>query len=109
MNNDQLAKVSTLDRYEQDVEDWAVQLEQIRGAIDYAENTGDIANGAMSARKTIADLLGEIEQARHFITVKRHAIPQETYVSTSFENDPSETQIDVLREDLHSQDEGTDR
>ena len=110
MNNEELAKVPTFERFEADLEDWIPALQQAISSIDYLENTGDIANGAMSARKALAGVIREMENARHFITVKRNAIKQIVLrkvtadVDTLFD-DPRTAQLERLPEDLRLQDE----
>ena len=105
MDETQLAKIPTIDRFEADLDDFEQQLEQARAAIDYGENTGD-PNGFISARKSIADVLEQIQNARHFITVKRHAIKQDTIrrvtadVDTLFDGTAP---LEALQEDLHLQ------
>jgi hypothetical protein len=75
MDDEQLAKIPALDRFEADIHDWEEALNRIRSAIDYAETTLD-PNGFIAARKEIAGILQEIENARHFIRVKHAAAKQ---------------------------------
>lgn len=110
MEDSELATVPTLERFEADLEDWIPALQQAISSIDYLENTGDIANGTISARKTVAGVIQEMENARHFIAVKRNAIRQIVLrrvtadVDTLFD-DPRTAQLETLQEDLRQQDE----
>jgi hypothetical protein len=86
MNDNELSKVPTLDRYEADLEDWELQLNQIRELIDYSERTKE-AGFFVGARKKIQLILEEIERSKHFIAVKRAALADVTPgVETLFEN-----------------------
>lgn len=73
MNDEELKRVNTLDRYEQDIEDWSQKLEALRRTIDLAELT-NADTYFTDARRTITGILGEFEQARHFLEVKRAAV-----------------------------------
>ena len=110
MNNEELAKVPTLERFEADLDDWIPALRQAISSINYLENTGDIASGAMSARKTLAGVIQEMENARHFIAVKRDAIKQIVLRKVTADvdalfDDPRTAQLERLQEDLRPQDE----
>lgn len=77
MNDSELAKVPTLDRFEADLEDWELQLTQVRELIDYGERTKE-AGFFVGARRKIHLILEEIERSRHFIAVKRAALAEVT-------------------------------
>lgn len=105
MNDNELQQVPTLDRYEQDLDDWEQTLNRIRSAVDYAETTGD-PSGSISARKDIAGMLEEIENTRHFITVKRNAIRQIVVRQVTADVDAlfdGTARLVALPEDLHLQ------
>jgi hypothetical protein len=73
MNNEELARVNTLDRYQADLDDFTAHLLRIQENITMAETYRD-PEFFIAARKEIHVTLGEIEQARHFVGVKRNAL-----------------------------------
>jgi hypothetical protein len=107
MNDNELAQIPTVDRFERDLNDWEVILDCIRTDINMGESTGN-PGFFVTARKRIADVLGEIEQARHFIAVKRAMAEQVTAdAGTWFDGDRLATRLDALREDQRLPGEGT--
>ena len=108
MRDDELARIPTVDRFEEDMVDWENAMIDIRHNIDLLEQTGD-PQFAIGARKFIAGVLSEIEQARHFIAVKREFLQNlaPAGVETLFLDDRSVRQIGVPEADHRSQ--GEDR
>ncbi len=88
MNEEQLAKVPAIDRLEADVDDWQQQLQQVRAAIDYAETNQD-PDGLVAARKSIADILTEMENTRRYITVRRSYLASVTSDASTWFGDQS--------------------
>ena len=69
MDDEQLAKIPTIERFESDLDDWEAALENARTLIDMGEN-GDL-DAFTAARKQITGVLFEIEQARCFIALRK--------------------------------------
>ena len=104
-----LARVPTVERFEAELEDWIPSCSRPSERLTTLENTGDIANGVMSARKTLAGVLQEMENARHFIAVKKDFL--QTFapadVETLFLDDRSVRQIGVPEASRRSPGEDT--
>ena len=73
MNNEELARVNTLDRYQADLDDLTAHLLRIQDNINMAETYRE-PEFFIAARREIQVALGEIEQSRHFVRVKRGAL-----------------------------------
>ena len=103
MRDEELARIPTVDRFETDIEDWEAALENARNLVDLAE-LGD-GEAFTSARRHITGVLEQIQQARHFIAVKRAFLQSfaPADVETLFLDDRSVRQIDVLEASRRSQ------
>jgi hypothetical protein len=107
MNDNELTQIPSVDRFERDLNDWEVILDCIRNDINMGEHIGN-PGFFVTARKRIADMLREIEQARHFIAVKRAMAEQVTAdAGTLFDDDRLETRLDELQTDQRLPGEGT--
>lgn len=107
MNDEELARVPTVDRFEADLDDWQPALENTRALNDLAEN-GD-PDAFTGARKKITGVLRQMEDARRFIAVKKDFL--QTFapagVATLFLDDRSVRRIDAPEADLRLRDAGT--
>lgn len=77
MNDNELAKIPTLDYFEADLLDWAAVLMEVLRTIDLAELT-HADSYYTDARKNISAILDQVAQAEHFIAVKRKAFVELT-------------------------------
>jgi hypothetical protein len=104
MDNEQLAKTPTLERFELDLNDFERDLRLAHQAIDEAENLHDPIC-FIDARKKIAGVLDEIQSAREFIALRKAYLASLTPgVSTLVDDDQWATQPGEHQADRHSQD-----
>src|SRR5512133_2875728 len=108
MNNEELARVNMLDRYQEDLADFAAHLLRIQDNINMAETYRD-PEFFIAARKEIQLLLGEIQQSHHLIGVKRNLIKQAVIQNVTADvdrlfDDPLTTRFGALPKDLRPQD-----
>ena len=108
MRDEDLARIPTVDRFESELDVWQIKLTAVIQTISEAEIT-KAPECYTEARKTLAGVLQEMENARHFIAVKRNFL--ETFapadVETLFLDDRSVTQIGVPEADHRSPGEDT--
>jgi hypothetical protein len=108
MDRNQAAKTNVFDYVERDLVAWQQELEHIRRLITQGEISRD-GDEFQDARKKIAGLLNEMEQARDFIASKRGVAAEVTRITSDaeilFSADQAVMQFDEPEADLRLQDE----
>jgi hypothetical protein len=104
MDEEQIAKIPTLDRFESDLDDFERELDQAKADIDYGEDCKDPA-GFIVARKRITGVLNQIKSARQFIALRKSYLASLTPgVSTLVDDDQWVKRSGEHPIDRHSQD-----
>jgi hypothetical protein len=104
MEEEQLAKIPTIERFEGDLNDFERDLLLASQAIDDGENTHD-PFCFIDARKRLAGVLDQIQEAREFIALRKSYLASLTPgVSTLFDDGQSARPHGEHQTDLRLQD-----